>query len=79
LRLTPFAQNAYDGVKAMCDWRLGRTTLITMDDQPLDLKMTPKTLDEMIAYLQRILRSIELWQKEGGRHGYYNFVREYLK
>lgn len=79
LRLTPFAQNAYDGVKAMCDWRLGRTTLITMDDQPLDLKMTPKTLDEMIACLQRILRSIELWQKEGGRRGYYNFVREYLK
>ncbi len=35
--------------------------------------------EEMIACLHRILRSIELWQKEGGRRGYYNFVNQFIR
>jgi len=39
----------------------------------------PKTLDEIIACLQRILRSIELWQRERGQRGYYDFVSQFVR
>ncbi|MBI5648877.1 MAG: hypothetical protein HZC40_00260 [Chloroflexi bacterium] len=77
-RLNAFAQDAYKNVQVMCDWRLGRATLLTEDGKPPDVEMSPKTVDEIILCLQRILRSIEMWQKEGGRRGYYNFVREFV-
>ncbi len=66
LRLGALAQEAYEFVRTMCEWRLGR--------QPLELeretgegreKFTLDTgegaisLDEMIACLQRVLNSIE--------------------
>lgn len=78
LKLNPLAQEAYDMVKMMCDWRLGRAIILTEDGKPLKDLPTPKTLDEIIACLQRVLRSIEMWQKEGGQRGYYNFVRRFV-
>ena len=78
MSLNPRAQEAFTNVKMMCDWRLGRATLLTEDGKPPDVEIPPKTVDEIILCLQRILRSIEIWQKEGGRRGYYNFVREYV-
>jgi hypothetical protein len=79
LNLKPLVQSAYDDVKMICDWQLGRATLLTEDGKiPAELP-SPKTLDEIIACLQRILRSIELWQKEGGRRGYYKFVSQFLE
>lgn len=78
LQLKPLVQEAYDSVKIMCDWRLGRATILTEDGNPPKDLPPPKTLDEMIACLQRILRSIEMWQKEGGRRGYYNFVSGFV-
>ena len=79
LNLKPLTQSAYDSVKMMCDWRLGRATILTEGGKiPAELP-PPKPLNEIIACLQRILRSIELWQKEGGRRGYYNFVSQFLK
>ena len=79
LQLNALAQEAYTSVKMMCDWRLGRATILTEDGKsPTDLP-PPKTVDEIILCLQRILRSIEMWQKEGGRRGYFNFVSRYVK
>jgi len=77
LKLNPVAQIAFANLKMICDFRLGRATILTEDGTAPTLQ--PKTLDEMIACLQRILRSIELWQKDGGRRGYYNFTSQFLK
>ncbi len=81
LRLNAFQQEAYVRVKAMCEWRMGRSEGKWEDEggKPVDLPMTPKTVDEIIACLQRILRSIEMWNREGGRRGYYEFVREFVR
>ena len=78
LKLNPISQDAYTNVKMMCDWRLGRAPLLTEEGKPPAESPEPKTLDEIIACLQRILRSIEMWQKESGRRGYYNFVSQFL-
>lgn len=77
LQLNPLAQEMYDAVKAMCDWHLGRKPLMEKDGQPIVLT-SPKTVSEIVECLKFIHRSIELWQKDGGRRGYYNFIREFV-
>lgn len=81
IRLNSFAQAAYDNAKMMCEFRLGRRTmkLLTKDGKPPDTLPSPLTLDEIIACLQRILNSVELWHKEGGRRGYYEFVKQFIR
>lgn len=76
--LTPFAQEAFDAVKAMCEWRLGRQHLVDEKGAPVDTEMKPKTVDEIIACLKRVRRSVEKWQKRGGRRGYFDFVEQFL-
>ncbi len=78
LKLKPLAQESYDSVKAMCEWRLGRREMLDENKHPLDLPLTPMALDEIIACLKRIQRSIEKWQKHGGRRGYFDFVQQFL-
>ncbi len=78
LRFSPLAQEAFDAVKAMCDWRLGRGELVDDSGRAVDLGITPKTMDEIIACLKRIRRSIELWNKRGGRQGYLIYVDDFI-
>ncbi len=78
VKLKPLAQEAYDGVRAMCEWRLGREELLDENEKPADLPMTPKMVDEIVLCLKRIQRSIENWNKRGGRRGYFDFVKGFL-
>jgi hypothetical protein len=73
------SQLVFDSVKAVCEWRLGREHLLNQDDRPLDLDLEPKTVDEIIACLKRIRRSVQFWQKKGGRQGYLTFISEFVK
>ena len=78
LRLAPLAQEAYDGVQLMCEWRLGRGHMADEAGQAIDMGIKPKTVAEIVACLKRIRKSIELWQKEGGRRGYFNFISQFI-
>lgn len=77
LKLETFAQEAYDQAKIVCDWRLGRAT-VTENNKRADVPPNVKTIDEIIACLKTIHASIELWQKERGRRGYFDFVSQFL-
>lgn len=79
VRLSELSQLVLDSVSAMCEWRLGRRQLSTKDDQPVALEMEPKTVDEIIACLKRTRKSIQFWEKKGGRQGYLNFVSEFVR
>jgi len=69
------AQVVYARVKSMCEWRLGRQKLTKeKDGQPVEMDLKPLTLDEIMACLKRIRKSIELWTKKGGRQGYLYFI-----
>jgi hypothetical protein len=76
--LTPLSQKVFESVRAMCEWRLGREKLYK-DGEMLDLKMTPLTLDEMVACLKRIRRSINMWNRNRGQRGYLSFIVEFVK
>lgn len=85
LRLGPLAREAYDAVQVMCEWRLGRRPLELERETEkgreaftLDVGEGAITLDEMIACLQRVLNSIERWNKQLGRRGYFDFVSQFF-
>ena len=74
---SPLAAEVYESVKIMCDLRLGRGELLK-DGEPIDLDLGDKTVDEIIACLQRIKRSVRMWARQGGRQGYLNFVSGFV-
>jgi hypothetical protein len=78
LKLSNLQQETFDLVKHMCEWRLGREQMSNDQGTSADAEMEPKTLEEIVACLKRVRRSIETWNKELGRRGYYDFVSEYV-
>jgi hypothetical protein len=83
LRLLPAQEAALESVQGMCELRLGRAQLRkkmeeTEETAELPPMIAPITLAEIIACLKRVRKSIELWRKEGGRRGYYDFVSPFL-
>jgi hypothetical protein len=72
--LNDLRQQLYDGLKMMCDWRLGRAELSRESGQSDLPRPKPLTVDEIIACLKRIRRSVQKWSKQGGRQGYLKFI-----
>jgi len=70
-RLSDLEARLKDGVREMCEWRLGRS-------DPLPAEVEPISVDEMILCLKRILKSVNRWNKEGGSQGYLDFIVEYV-
>lgn len=76
--LSDLGQRVYEQVKWMCEWRLGRADL---DGQNRDSRMPqppPLTLDEIIACLKRIRKSVQKWNKRGGQQGYLQFIDQFV-
>jgi hypothetical protein len=80
LNLSGPAELAFERVKGMCEWRLGREKLQSGDKnkEPFDF-MEPIALNDLIACLKRIRRSIQKWNRGYGRRGYYDFVRQFVR
>lgn len=81
--LQPLAQEVFDSAQAMCEWRLGRTHFMraTEPDAPqkeVIIDLNPLSLDEIVACLKRIRKSIQFWSKQGGRQGYLNYVNGFI-
>ncbi|MBL7183063.1 MAG: hypothetical protein ISS50_01295 [Anaerolineae bacterium] len=78
--LDPLADAVYDFVKSMCEWRLGRERPFTRKDgEPVELLVEPITLDELMACLKRVRKSINRWHRRGGRQGYLTFVSQFVR
>lgn len=67
------AQLVYDQVRQICEWRIGRKEM-AIDSEFVRTRPEPISVDEIMACLKRILKSIKLWNKEGGRQGYLYFI-----
>lgn len=64
----------FDAVKAMCDFRLGRTR--PSMDAPEGIPPVP--LETIVACLQELSKSVERHTKLSGRQGYLTFVERFL-
>jgi hypothetical protein len=65
----------FDEVKAVCEWRLGREKLSELDAPAPGFE---KSLDDVLTCLRKIRKSVEKWNKRGGRKGYLTFVSQYV-
>lgn len=72
-------QEAFDSVKALLDWRLGKQALVDKDGQEVAVGENTNTPAEIVSCLKRIAKSIDSWTKRGGRRGYYEFVSQYVQ
>jgi hypothetical protein len=76
---TPLAKEVYERVRSMCEWRLGRETPSSQSDALFqNVTPSPISLDEIIACLRRIRKSVQRWNKQGGRQGYVQFINEFI-
>jgi hypothetical protein len=62
-----------------CEWRLGRGGVPGDPAHSGGMAPEPKTVDEIILCLKRVLKSAKRWNKEGGRQGYLNFVTQFVR
>jgi hypothetical protein len=81
--LPPLAQRIHDDVRAVCEWRLRRAHAPPLvesegDRPPADADLPALTLDEVIACLQRLRKSVTFWTKDSGRRGYLDYVNGFL-
>jgi hypothetical protein len=65
----------YEGVKEMCDFRLGRDV---SENNSVEGIPNPISIGEMLHCLKTIKSSINKWTKWNGRQGYLNFVKGYM-
>lgn len=74
---SPLAKDVYERVKATCDWRMGRDNIIDEAGNPVS-QDDAISVDEILACLKRIRKSISLWNKEAGSQGYLNYVSQFI-
>jgi hypothetical protein len=76
--LSALQEELYGSVKHMCEWRLGREA-IDQEEKHLEMKVTKSiSVEEIIACLKRIRKSVETWNKQGGRKGYLEYIDQFL-
>ncbi len=78
LRFTDAETSLFERVEFACGMFIGENVLVD-DDTGEELPMLePKTVEEIIACLKRIRKSVKFWTKEHGRQGYLNYVKQFL-
>ncbi len=76
--LSPTEQELFQAVQGMCQWRLGRESVIVAGtEQPP--APTPKTVDEILLCLKRLIKSVQTWNRERGQQGYLDFIIQYVR
>ncbi len=76
--LSPLAQQPHAELKSVCEGWLGHAPVVDEAGQTAVLGDKALSLQEVIDCLKRIRKSVEYWQKEGGRRGYFEFIDGFL-
>lgn len=62
----------YDKVCERCEWRLGRIP------QPELPELKPIPVEDLVACLRKLNKSVEFWTKKGGRQGYLQYIEQFV-
>jgi len=76
--LKPLVEQVYDRVKQICEWRLGQQKLKGNGPRSKGPAPDPISIDEVIACLKRIRKSVEIWNKQGGTRGYLQYIDQFI-
>lgn len=64
-------------IRLMCEWRLGRGNM--PGPQDIAAKIEPIDVATLILCLKRLVKSVQKWNKRGGRKGYLDFMTKFVK
>jgi len=63
-------------VRAVCEWRLGRQWMpAAQDDAP---ECEPINVPTLVLCLKRLVKSVQKWNKHGGRQGYLTYMTQFV-
>ena len=74
-QLTGLVQEVYEAVIAMTEFRLGRRS---MGEGGPTFAPGELSVEDLLACLQRIHKSVGFWNRRGGRRGYLTYIGEFL-
>ena len=77
-RFTERPEYIYQAVKQICEWRLDRESLTKRWYSGSGAELKPLQVEEIVACLKRIKKSLQRWNKQGGRQGYLQFIEQYI-
>ena len=78
VRLPERPHRVFEVARRMCEWRLGRSSLNPGEAGSDATKPPPISVAEILLCLKRLRKSVRLWNGQGGRQGYLDYVREFL-
>jgi hypothetical protein len=78
-RLSARAARVSEAVERACEWRMGRLQLGEIVGDALIPPHPLKTVAEIVVCLKRLRKSVNIWNEEGGRQGYLDYVSEFFK
>ena len=61
----------FAGVQEICDWRSGRAPGPELGE------ISPIPLEDLVACLRKLRKSVDFWTKQGGRQGYMQYIEDY--
>lgn len=73
------AKIVYDAVEAVCEWRLKDDPAVSTTMNASGPQPAPVTLEIISACLKRIRKSIQAWNKQGGRQGYLTHIERFMR
>jgi hypothetical protein len=76
--LTGLDADVYQAVQGVCEWRLGHRAL-ERDAFPKGAgTVTPIPVADLVLCLKRLRKSVERWNRTGGRQGYLEFISQFV-
>ena len=74
LRLSEVEEALCHRIRQRLEWYMGRADLSDDETGTMASMPAPLAVEETIACVKRIRRSIKLWTKDYGRQGYLNYI-----
>jgi hypothetical protein len=65
-----------DQLRSMCEWRLGRSDIAMEDIHAPECE--PLDVPTLVLCLKRLVKSVKMWTRKGGRQGYLKFMSGFV-
>jgi hypothetical protein len=72
LKLTALDAAIFEAVSRACEFRLGRTA------DPAMQGVAPIPLEDLVACLRKLRKSVDFWTEQGGRQGYLRYIEQFV-
>ena len=72
MNLAGLDAKVFEAVKEICESRTGRSPGSELGE------VIPIPLEDMVACLRKLRKSVDFWTNRGGRQGYMQYIEQYV-